>query len=125
MVAAQAAAATVIVDNLEKHHGVPGLTTPSLSNHQILVYGRTWSRNIINTVGSGRINSILSRRRNHPMPKAEYDRPATPPKQAYIESPDLPPELREWKLVSDLFRPDPPPRVGGGLFFRARLLVGR
>ena len=66
---ASAAAAKVVLGNLERQVGAPNATSVCLTNAIIHVYGVVWNRTANSTVITDPINKIPQHQRNPPYPK--------------------------------------------------------
>ena len=97
-------AARVVIANLQKQLGTPGLSAGAHTKLLIPVYGLNWNRNVIRFVATNELNNLFVRLRNSALPKVEYDRLTTFFNRAFAASNLFPPELREWQLLAERFR---------------------
>ena len=80
--------------------------SPALSVSVALVplFGIRWIKKITNAVKTHRINELLAKIRNSPVPRSDYDRVADLFKLAFFTPTEFLPEWGEWRLIADRYR---------------------
>ena len=101
---ATAEAAKLIWDSAARQIGMPNLSAPAMASDIRPVYGTVWNRAIIDKVTTSRINQVLARIRNSPLPAQEYHRLVAMFLEASHPSNTSPAELWAWRQTAERFR---------------------
>ena len=103
---AGAAAAKAVWGLLARQAGDPREASGVLLHAAIPVYGLTWNRSIITSVGTRGIDEVLYKMRNSLFRKPEYGRLRDFTLGDYSSDGSIQPEFSEWRISADRFRCD-------------------
>ena len=121
---ARSEAAIVALDNIGRQLGTSGLSESALRQMLIPLYGITWGRGVLKSVTNNRPNKPMQKLRNQRMKQSEYYLLEAFPHQACLGASVFPPELQEWRILSDRFRLDAQ-RGWAGVLTSATFPAGR
>ena len=88
----------------------PTATASRISTALVPLFGISWSKKVIVAVDqrplNRKINQLLGRVRNSPLPRTDYDRLADLFKFAFYAPAEFLPEWGEWRTIADRYRLD-------------------
>ena len=100
------AAASLVMDSINKAANDPKATARSLANALVPAFGIAWNKEIIQALPRDSPNKLLLKLRNSPLPRWHYEKLADLFKAAHAHPYSLIPEWAEWKNLADSFMLD-------------------
>ena len=71
-------------EHLAHKIGIPGITAALQARALVPVYGATWNKAMLTTIGADRINWAFCLLRNSPVRRSEYERIFAVSKEAFV-----------------------------------------